>query len=52
VSCTGVVPLARGDVPRARSSLATGIFGFWMRPQLNSGTLGGRDGFVGLQPYR
>jgi len=30
------------QVARARSSLAAAVFRFWMRPQLNSGTLGGR----------
>ena len=35
------LPLARGEVPRARSSLSAAIR-FQMRPLLNGGTLGGR----------
>jgi hypothetical protein len=38
--CSAGSPLARGDVSRARSLLAVAVFRFWMRPQLNSATLG------------
>ena len=37
-----VVPVARGEVPRARSSLPHAVLCFWMRPLLNGGTLGRR----------